>query len=132
MRSPRCLLRVSLLLPILVLWLASCRSTNQLLKAKPVALSPFIEHPHWMRDHREHVPFHLLWMTGDPAAAARAGQKSEIYIAPVSLRYLRPLKKPLVRKEVEAGSIDRREHEMARRLRSQFALAFAEVPPSRY
>ncbi|HSI64614.1 MAG TPA: DUF3313 family protein [Candidatus Saccharimonadia bacterium] len=132
MRSPRCLLRVSLLLPILVLCLASCRSTNQLLKAKPVGLSPFIERPQWMRDNREHVPFHLLWMTSDPPARARAGQKSEIYIAPVTLRYLRPLKKTLVRKEVAAGSIDRRETEMARLLRGEFAHAFAEVPPSRY
>jgi len=132
MRSPRGVLRVVLVVPLLVLCLASCRSTNQLLKARPVALSPFVEHPQLLQDHREHVPFHRLWVTADSGARARAAQKTEIYIAPVTLRYLRPLKKPLVRKEVAAGSIDRREAEMARQLRSTFAQAFGEVPPSRY
>lgn len=128
-RSPG---RALLLLTLLVIVFPSCRSTNNLLKAKAVPLSPFIQQPQGMKAHRDRVPFHRLWVTGDPQIRARAARKEEIYIAPVTLKYLRPIKVALAREEVERGSIDRREAEMAERLRREFAQAFAEVPPSRY
>lgn len=123
---------VLLLVLLLACLCSSCRSTNQLLKAKPVPFSAFIEHPELMRDYRDRVPFHRIWSTADPAVRERAAKKTELYIAPVTLRYLRPLKKPMVRKEVELGSIDRREQEMAVKLRQAFAEAFDDANRARY
>lgn len=110
----------------------SCRSTNQLLKAKPAPLSPFIEHPGQMRAFRERVPFHKAWACPDAKVRERAIPKRQIYIAPVSLKYLRPVAKPLIREEIEMGSIKRNEVGMAIKLRNEFAYAFARSPNPRY
>ncbi len=110
----------------------SCRSTNQFLKAKPARLSPFIEHPYALKPDRERAPFHRVWSSPDLAARQRAAQKTEIYIAPVTLKYLRPIAKNLPRKEVDQGITKRREKEMATRLRTEFALAFIRAEKPRY
>lgn len=112
--------------------LASCGSTNRLLKAKPAPLSPFFEQPEHMVDTRKQLPFHKIWMTTDRKLEAEAVKKTKLYVAPVTLQYLRPIKKPLVRKEVSWGSIDRREDQMALRLRNDFAKAFVRSPHPRY
>lgn len=119
---------VLLILP----WLVSCESTNQSLKAKPVAFSPFIEHPGEMKPARDRIPMHYIWRSPDEALRRRVMQKSEIYVAPVQMQYLRPLKKPLVRMEVEYGSIDRNEPMMATALRSAFTQSFLQSPAPRY
>ncbi len=113
-------------------WLVSCESTNQLLKAKPVAFSPFIEHPAEMKPARDRIPMHFIWRSQDEALRRRVLQKNEIYVAPVQMQYLRPLKKPLVRMEVEYGSIDRNEQMMATALRSAFTQTFVQAPAPRY
>lgn len=128
MRSPF----VLLLLLLLCLAPASCRSTNRMLKAKPAKLSAFVEHPREMRAWRERLPFHRAWSSPDPALRVRAAAKREIYIAPVTLRYLRPVAKPLVNKEIEWGSIARDEQKMAVQLRHEFVSAFARSARPRY
>jgi len=110
----------------------SCRSTNQMLKAKPAKLSNFVERPQEMRGFRERVPFHYAWSSPYPDIRAKAAQKRQIYIAPVTLRYLRPVAKALIRQEIELGSIDRNERGMAARLRNEFAWVFAQSPRPRY
>lgn len=111
---------------------SSCRSTNQFLKAKPAPLSSFLEHRGEMSKHRERAPFHKVWSNPDAAVRQRATAQKEIFIAPVSLEHLRPVKKALVRNEIRIGSIDRREKEMAERLRAEFAEAFRKSPAPRY
>lgn len=113
-------------------FLASCESTNQWLKAKPVAFSPFIEHPAEMKPARDRIPMHFIWRSPDEALRRRVMQKNEIYIAPVQMQYLRPLNKPLVRMEVEYGSIDRNEQKMATELRNAFTKVFLQSPAPRY
>lgn len=112
--------------------MVSCRSANQFLKAKPVQLSGFVEHPKQMRENRQRAPFHKVWASPDAGLRGRAIPKRQIYIAPVSLRYLRGVKKPLVREEIELGSIERNEVGMAVRLRHEFAYAFAQSARPRY
>jgi len=112
--------------------LVSCESTNQLLKAKPAPLSRFIEKPAQMRPARERLPVHNAWSSPDAAVRHRANEKRQIYVAPVQLAYLRPLKKPLVRYQVEHGDIRRNEREMATRLRNAFANAFLKSEHPRY
>lgn len=125
----RCLLPV---LAFVLPWLVSCQSTNKLLKAKSAALSSFIEQPGQMITNRERLPFHKLWWPRDARVIAKAAPRTSIYIAPVRLEYLRPIKKPLPRKEVEWGSIRRREGDMAYFLRNEVGRAFLRSPAPRY
>jgi hypothetical protein len=113
-----------------LLMLPACRSTNRLLKAKPAKLSPFFEQPEMVMDTRKTLPFQKTWIMKDKAM--EPAKKTKLYVAPVSLEHLRPVKKILVRNEVEWGSINRREEEMANRLRNEFAKAFLRSPQPRY
>lgn len=124
------LLRITGLMALVLL--TSCGTTNRLLKAKPAKLSAFFEQPEKAMDTRKQLPFHKLWMTTDKELEAVVIKKTKLYVAPVTLQYLRPIQKPLVKKEVQWGSIERRENEMALRLRNEFAKAFLRSPQSRY
>ncbi len=121
-----------LLLALLLICLPGCRSTNQLLKAKAVPLSGFLEHKDQMETHRERVPFHKVWSNPDAGVRHRAAAQREIFIAPVNLQHLRPVKKALARNEIRIGSIERRETQMAQQLRGEFAGAFGRSPAPRY
>ncbi len=121
---------IACLLALLVL--PSCSSTNRLLKAKPAKLSPFFEQPELANDARKQLPFHKIWMTRDHELEAISVKKTQLYVAPVSLHYLRPVQKALVRNEIAIGSIDRREAEMAHKLRNEFAKAYLRSPSPRY
>lgn len=121
-----------LVLCVCALSMVSCRSANQLLKARPAALSPFVEHPHEMKANRERVPFHRSWASPDAKVRGKAVPKRQIFIAPVTLKYLRPVAKALVREEINVGSIQRNERGMAVLLRNEFAYAFAHSPGPRY
>lgn len=112
--------------------LCSCQASNRLLHAKKVPLSPFIEQAHVMSPARHRVPFHLIWRNFDREAQWRVAKKPEIYIAPVTLRYLRPLKQKLVKKEIQQGVVKRDEAGIARELRAEFADAFLRSPSPRY
>jgi hypothetical protein len=116
----------------LLMLLPACNTTNRLLKAKPVQLTPFIAHPEEMLDSRKKLPFQKIWMTQEKGVEEASAKKTDLYVAPVTLQYLRPVKKPLVRKEVDWGSIDRQENEMALKLRNEFAKAFLRSPAPRY
>ena len=112
--------------------LTSCQSTNRLLHAKKAPLSPFIEQPHVMTPARDRVPFNLTWRNFNRDTQWRVTKKTEIYIAPVSLRYLRPVKQALVKKEIAEGLVKRDEKGVARVLRAKFANAFIHSPSPRY
>lgn len=120
------------LLVLPVCTLVSCESTNLLLKAKAIPYSPFIERPGEMRQERGRMPVHAIWRTEDDGVLARVLPKKEIYIAPVRMEYLRPLKKPLVRYEISQGIFERDEAGIAFLLRNEFARAFLRSPAPRY
>lgn len=112
--------------------LCSCQTTNRLLHAKPAALSPFIEQHHEMQPARGRVPFNRVWRNFDRDAQWRVAQKTEIYIAPVTLRYLLPVKQAFVRKEIANGLVTRNEAGVAQQLRAKFADAFIHSHSPRY
>ncbi len=112
--------------------LSSCQTTNRLLHAKKAPLSPFIEQPHVLTPARDRVPFNLTWRNFNRDAQWRVVTKTEIHIAPVTLRYLRPVKQALVRKEIAEGLVKRNESAVARQLRAKFANAFIHSPSPRY
>ncbi|MBX7210782.1 MAG: DUF3313 domain-containing protein [Verrucomicrobiaceae bacterium] len=112
--------------------LCSCQTSNRLLHAGKVPLSPFIEHAHVMTPARDRVPFNLTWRNFNRDAQWRLMKKTDIYIAPVTLRYLRPVKQKLVKKEIQKGLVKRNETGVARQLRAKFANAFIHSPSPRY
>lgn len=116
----------------LVLLFPSCRATNQLLKAGPAKLSLFMEHQEEMVDPRKTLPFQKLWKSPDKEVWARAEEKKNIYVAPVTVEYLRPVKKNLVKEEIAMGILKRREKEMAKLLQDTFVKVLEKAPNPRY
>lgn len=112
--------------------LCSCQPANKLLKAKPAPLSTFLEQRHTMSTQRQRLPVHYVWRNHYRDQQERVAKKTEIYVAPVTLRYLRPVKKKLARWEIEHGSIKRDEQGVARELQAAFANAFLKSPQPRY
>lgn len=126
---------VSLLcLVVLVFCGSACqnRTLQRFVKAKPAKVSPFLDQRWWMRPARDRVPFNYVWRNGDPTIQEQVMRTVELYIAPVELRYLRPISKRLARWETENGWTRRREGEMAVYLRTEFARAFTTSARPRY
>ncbi|OYW31716.1 MAG: hypothetical protein B7Z47_00160 [Chthoniobacter sp. 12-60-6] len=96
------------LLALLLLVLPACSSTNRLLKAKPVELSPFFEQPWMAQDGSKQLGFQKVWTTPDRKVLAEGMAKRKLYIAPVTLHYLRPMNRALASKEVAWGGVSAR------------------------
>ncbi|MGV3662132.1 MAG: DUF3313 family protein [Prosthecobacter sp.] len=138
MRCPHFAFRLPLhlLLPLalclgLVLLLSACSSTNRLLKARPVTLTSFFEHPQLAQDARKQLGFQKVWTTPDRAVLAASLTKRRLYIAPVTLAYLRPVDKALATQEIAWG-LQRQERDIAIRLHQEFTAAFQRSPRPLY
>jgi hypothetical protein len=116
----------------LLLALPACSSTNRLLKAQPVGLSPFFEQPWLAQDASKQLGFQKIWTTPDPQVLAAGKAKRKLYIAPVTLAYLRPLNRALSSGEVAWGGVQRRQADVAARLREEFISAFRRSPTPLY
>lgn len=103
-----------------------------MLKAKSVGFSPFFEQPQLAQDAGKQLGFQKIWTTPDPKLLAAGKARRKLFIAPVTLRYLRPLNRSLPSKEVAWGGVQRREAEMAMRLREEFIAAFRRSPAPLY
>jgi len=130
MPSPLPCRLILLLLPCLV-FLSSCSATNHMLKARPVRLSAFFEQRSKAIDTHGKLPFQKVWTSSDPKVLREGNAAKKIYIAPVSLAYLRVPKKAVTRQELRWG-LQRQEQWMAWRLREEFAAAFSRSPRPRY
>lgn len=126
----------SLLPPIFLsalslLMLPACSSTNRLLKARPVALTPFFEHPQLAQDARKQLGFKKIWTTPDRAVLTASLTRRRLYIAPVTLAYLRPVDKAFAAQEISWG-LQRQERDIAIRLHQEFTAAFQYSPRPLY
>ncbi len=110
---------------------AACSSTQRLLKARPAGLSPFFEQPWLAQETRGHLPFQAVWTTPDKRMLAEGMAKRKLHIAPVTLAYLRPVKKALATQEISWG-VQRQEQAVATRLREEFVAAFRRSPRPLY
>jgi len=117
---------------LLSMALPACSSKNRMLKAKPVALSSFFEQPWLAQDAREQLGFQKVWTTPDRKVLADGIKKRKLYIAPVTLAYLRPVNKALAQQEITHGGVQRRENEIAMRLGEEFIAAFRCSPGPLY
>ena len=119
---------------LLVLAATACQSgaARRLLKARPAAVSPFLDQRQHMRPARDRAPFHYVWRNEDAGVQNRVMQCTDIHIAPVSLAYLRPVSKKLARWEIEQGHFTRDEARMAAELRARFVKALQSSPSPRF
>lgn len=131
-RVSRLVSAVTLLLAAALLSSCQNRTVHRLTKAKPAAISPFLEKRAEMRPTRHRLPMHYAWRNLDLDTQMEVMRRTGLYIAPVSLRYLRPVTKDWAKLEMDAGMTERDEVEMARELRSRFARAFLKSPAPRY
>lgn len=123
-----------LLLLCLTFTLVSCQSSlvQKLVKAKPAPVSKFLDQRLSMQPMRHRLPFHYAWWSPDPEVRAAVGSATEIYIAPVETRYLRPISKALAAWEVRNGITRPGDDRIAYELWNRFRLAFANSPAPRF
>ncbi len=128
------LLRRGILATLILLACCGCQSrfVQKLTKAKPAPVSPFLDKRPLMRPARERVPVHHVWRNFDVETQMEVMRRTELYIAPVDLRYLQPVSKDLAKWEMENGWTTRDAPRMAQELRARFARAFLESPRPRY
>jgi hypothetical protein len=122
------------LLPLLwLLNLSSCQSVRQLIKAKPAEFTEFIEHPREMQRQPTDTAFQSLWHSRDRTAHTIARPITDLFIAPITLRYLRPLSAGFTKFNQSITSIVSPEApHFAAELRHQFALALVNMEHPRY
>jgi Protein of unknown function (DUF3313) len=111
-----------------LLTLPCCSSGNRLLKARPAAPSAFFEQPRLAQDASQHLPFQKVWITPSTTILAAGQAKKKLYIAPVTLHFLRPVDKKLATLEISNGGLNRQEGDVARRLQEEFIMAFRRSP----
>lgn len=116
---------------LLLLLVPACSSGKRLFKAGLLEPSPFFEKPWLARDGGGQLPFQKVWTTDDPAVLAEGKKRRKLYIAPVTLAYLRPVEKALSSQELAWG-VQRQAAEVAVRLRQEFAEAFRRSPNPYY
>jgi hypothetical protein len=104
---------------------------SRLFKAGLVEPSHFFEMPYLAQDGGKHLPFQKVWTTPDRQVLAEGMKKRKLYIAPVTLAYLRPVKKALAEQELAWG-VRRQEAAVAQRLREEFLSAFRHSPRPLY
>lgn len=124
---------LKLFLCLILSLLCSCSGIHKLVKAKPAAFSPFIEHPAQMQRQPGNNAFQFLWRSPDRSAHSRARPLQELYIAPVSLRYLRPMNVGTTKFNQVAGTQKAEEApQIAAEMRHQFAIALTSAEHPRY
>jgi len=117
-----------LALGLLLLTGVSCTATRKFLKAKPAHVSDFIERDSTMiLDTLGSGPFHYSWRTTSAKTLQRERECTEIWIAPVDLRYLRPTSKPLAAWQENQG-LERPVQQVVTMLHTEFSRAFASSP----
>lgn len=102
------------------------------MKAERVHATPFLQDYTNLRSMGGYGPFQITWTAAKREQLAVSARRTEIYIAPVETRYLRPINQRLVAREHELLEKERPVNEMAERLRTEFARAFMQSPNPRY
>ncbi len=118
------LLAISTMLP-------ACSTANRLLKPRPAKLTPFFEQPDLAHDGREQFGFQKVWTTPDRRLLEDSLTKQKLYIAPVTVGHLGPVKKPLAWWGIAWG-LKRHERGIATRLHKEFTRAFERSPAPYY
>ena len=121
------------LLALALTTLPACQRLRTMVKAKPATLSPFMEHRSEVKRQPSTAAFQSIWRTRDRHAHDLARPLTELFIAPVAIQYLRPMRSGTVRFDDRLGTqLSPAASEMAWKLRHEFAVALANAPAPRY
>ncbi|MDB6074550.1 MAG: hypothetical protein JWO89_2190 [Verrucomicrobiaceae bacterium] len=106
--------------------LSSCSS----LKAPPAKPSAFLPHAAELRKGDHHSPFQLNWHSPDADAVIQSRQK--VYVAPLSLAYLRPMSRGFSARAFSESERQQAARNLANYANSKVADAFANAGASRF
>ncbi len=122
-----------LLLGVSCGWWSGCQKLRPYVKAKPAELSAFLPHRRQMVRRPAKAAFQWEWRTRDQQQQRLAAPIRQLYVAPVTLKYLRAARVGVGRWEQDrGGTTDPAAPEIARRLRDAVIIAFQKSPTPRY
>lgn len=124
---------IARLLALVVICIAvtGCDSFNRAVKPKAARTSAFLSHGKDLRAD-PHSPFSLNWTNSSRSVQSAARQRNEIWIAPVSLQYLRPISKLASKVESNDAAQKAGARQLAALMHTEFVDAFRKSPHSRY
>lgn len=121
-----------LLVFLLCLNFASCRSAQRLVKAFPADPSPFLLHgADLKKTDAAKSPFLHDWKNADTKIWKEAGKRPHIHIAPISTEHLRPMTRTLSKIEVREKSRQKNVRKLADYFRAELIKAFRSAPEDR-
>lgn len=131
MRLSRCPLPILLSLAVAVV-LPSCKSLRSRIDTKPAAPSGFLDPSHEMEAMGKKSPFLLTWSNTQPEQLEISARRTEIYIAPVDMFYLRPIGTKLAGAQYRLLKKERPVQRISDEIRAEFIEAFERSAAPRY
>ncbi len=129
----RCGLRIAV---AAALWFSlGCAATDRVrraVKAKPTNLTPFLEDFENITLTEGRGPFHAYWLGASHEQILASSERTEIYVAPVETRYLRPIGKAMAARQHRRWGRGRPVDEVAEKIRAEFIAAFGRSASPRY
>lgn len=112
--------------------LCSCKTAKSVVASVRVTPSSFLAHGKELKEDRSKSPFLGNWWATDKKLLAAADQKTQIYIAPVSIDAVRPMQNYLAKVEFSDERRQKKLKELAKYARKKFVSAFKDAKHPRY
>jgi hypothetical protein len=112
--------------------LSACATVKTTLEAKPTTASQFLDPSHAMQEMGPRSPFLRSWTSGSQSQRIESVGRTEIYIAPVETRYLRPIQAKMAARQQRRWNRERPTGEIANTVRQEFIKAFENSKEPRY
>lgn len=121
-----------LLLALAASLLCSCKTAKSVVASVSVKPSAFLTHGKDLKEDRSKSPFLGNWWTNDKKLQAAADEKTQIYIAPVSIDAVRPMQNYLAKVEFSDKRRQKKLEELAKYAHKKFVSAFKGAKHPRY
>jgi hypothetical protein len=121
-----------LLLALAASLLCSCKTAKSVVASVSVKPSAFLTHGKDLKEDRSKSPFLGNWWTNDKKLQAAADEKTQIYIAPVSIDAVRPMQNYLAKVEFSDKRRQKKLEELAKYAHKKFVSAFKTAKHPRY
>ncbi|MBL9184151.1 MAG: DUF3313 family protein [Verrucomicrobiaceae bacterium] len=121
-----------LLLALAASLLCSCKTAKSVVASVSVKPSAFLTHGNELKEDRSKSPFLGNWWTNDKKLQAAADEKTQIYIAPVSIDAVRPMQNYLAKVEFSDKRRQKKLEELAKYAHKKFVSAFKGAKHPRY
>lgn len=112
--------------------LCSCKTVKSVVATVSVKPSAFLTHGSQLKEDRSRSAFLGNWWTADKGLLAAAEAKKQLYISPVRIDAVRPMKNYLAKVEFSDKRREKKLVELAEYARKRFAKAFRDAKTPRY